>query len=164
MRGGFFSLLCSPGKQAKPSSSPSSSPPPFPVKAAYWETPAPPPPFPWMSPPGTPLLWREGGRVRQACSREASVMCSSQRRWRWAYWVLLRDLPVTSVNSLTVLWVSASLQAPLSFPASLGLACLVSAWVLRGERDLWHLRHPLTFSRNGTGSICAFLSGVIVRV
>lgn len=58
--------------------------------------------------PRDPIAVAWGWMVRQACSRKASLMCSSQRRWRWAYRVLLGDLPVfTSVNKLTCSpWVS----------------------------------------------------------
>lgn len=97
---------------------------------------------------------------------------SSQTGWRWASWLQLQALIVHwhkithcrssfSITSGTSELFSITWGRTLCLP---WLVCLVSAWVLRGERDLWHLRHSLRFSRNGTGNICAFPSGVTVGV
>lgn len=151
----------------------SSSPPFFPVSAMYMESPTP-PSFPVdFSYRGhvtcSRRVERKAGLKLGACSRLFFINC-----WRWASWLLLQDLTdhltyvskmnvshFTNLKSLTVTQLWASLQA--EHFACFGLVCLVSRWVLRGERDLWHLRHPLRFSRNGTGNICALPSGVIVK-
>lgn len=157
---------------SRESFSPFSSPPPFPVKAAYWETPAPPSP-PWTSPPGTTWLWRECGRWgRPAAGSPFRSFFTDALKMSLQFGSSSKTSLFTIVKSLPVTRISASLRAHLSFSAwlqaehfaYLGLVCLVSGWVLRGERDSWHLRHPLKFSRNGTGNICAFPPGVIVRV